>query len=164
MDAWDANASDLGRRAAGVPIRVATKSVRCRDLLRDVLARDDYSGALTLTLSEALWLVATGVTDDAVVGYPTVDRAALYRLVHDEVLSSRVTIMVDDPAQLDLVDAVSPPDRERPSGCASSWTARGDRSADACGSAPSGPPCTRRRRWPGWPAWCPTAPASVWSA
>jgi D-serine deaminase-like pyridoxal phosphate-dependent protein len=111
MDAWDANAADLVRRAAGVPIRVATKSVRCRDLLRDVLARDGYSGALTLTLSEALWLVATGVTDDAVVGYPTVDRASLYRLVHDDVLSSRVTIMVDDPAQLDLVDAVSPPSR-----------------------------------------------------
>ncbi|HJU96716.1 MAG TPA: alanine racemase [Jiangellaceae bacterium] len=111
MDAWDANAADLVRRATGVPIRVATKSVRCRDLVRDVLARDGYSGVLTLTLPEALWLVATGVTDDAVVGYPTADRGAIYRLVHDAALSSQVTIMVDDPAQLDLVDAVSPPDR-----------------------------------------------------
>ena len=111
MDAWDANAADLVRRAAGVPIRVATKSVRCRDLLRDALARDGYAGVLALTLPEALWLVATEVTDDAVVGYPTADRTALYRLAHDERLSSRVTIMVDDPAQLDLVDAVAPPNR-----------------------------------------------------
>ncbi|MGH8823998.1 MAG: amino acid deaminase/aldolase [Jiangellaceae bacterium] len=111
MDAWDANAADLVRRAAGVPIRVATKSVRCRDLLRDVLARDGFSGVLALTLSEALWLVSTDVVDDALVGYPTADRTALHRLTHDERLSSRVTIMVDDPAQLDLVDAVSPPNR-----------------------------------------------------
>ena len=38
LDAFDANADDLVRRAAGLPIRVATKSVRCRTLLDRVLA------------------------------------------------------------------------------------------------------------------------------
>ncbi|PHQ53104.1 hypothetical protein BLA24_03470, partial [Streptomyces cinnamoneus] len=38
--AFDANAADLVRRARGKPVRVATKSVRCRALLDRVLARD----------------------------------------------------------------------------------------------------------------------------
>ena len=109
MDAWDANAADLVRRANGVPIRVASKSLRSRDLIRDVLKRDGFSGVLALTLSEALWLVGTDLTDDVLVGYPTADRGALFRLVQDEQLAATVTIMVDDVAQLDLIDAVSPP-------------------------------------------------------
>ena len=109
MGAWDANARDLVWRAAGVPIRVASKSVRCRDLLREALGRPGFAGVLALTLPEALWLVGTEVTDDVVVGYPTADRTAIYRLAHDERLASSVTITVDDVAQLDLIDAVSPP-------------------------------------------------------
>ena len=37
LQAFDANAADLVRRAGGMPIRVATKSVRCRELLDRVL-------------------------------------------------------------------------------------------------------------------------------
>src|SRR5258706_14624785 len=34
LDAFDANAADLVRRAAGTPLRLASKSVRCRALQR----------------------------------------------------------------------------------------------------------------------------------
>jgi D-serine deaminase-like pyridoxal phosphate-dependent protein len=44
-----------------------------------------------------------------VLGYPTVDRAALAALAADENAASRVTLMVDDIAQLDVVDAVAAP-------------------------------------------------------
>jgi hypothetical protein len=37
LDALRANAADLARRAAGKPIRIASKSIRCRALLREVL-------------------------------------------------------------------------------------------------------------------------------
>ena len=76
-----------------------------------MLKREGFSGVLALTLPEALWLVGTDVTDDVLVGYPTADRGALFRLVQDEQLAATVTIMVDDVAQLDLIDAVSPPHR-----------------------------------------------------
>jgi D-serine deaminase-like pyridoxal phosphate-dependent protein len=109
MDAWDANAADLVRRAGGTPIRVASKSVRSRELLRDVLKRDGFSGVLALTLPEALWLVGTDVSNDVLVGYPTADRGALFRLMQDEQLAASVTLTVDDLAQLDLIDAVSAP-------------------------------------------------------
>jgi D-serine deaminase-like pyridoxal phosphate-dependent protein len=110
LDALDANAADLERRAAGTPIRVASKSVRCRSVLRRVLARPAFSGVLAYTLAEALWLAGgeDPVSRDVVVGYPSADRTALRRLAASEELASRVTLMVDSVEQLDLVDAVVP--------------------------------------------------------
>jgi D-serine deaminase-like pyridoxal phosphate-dependent protein len=107
VEALAANAHDLLDRAQGLPIRVASKSVRVRGVLDAVLALPGYRGILAYTLAEALWLAETH--DDVVVGYPTADRAAIARLAADEQLASRVTIMVDDVAQLDLVDAVAVP-------------------------------------------------------
>jgi D-serine deaminase-like pyridoxal phosphate-dependent protein len=113
LDALDANADDLVRRAAGKPIRVASKSVRNRGVLRRVLARPGFAGVLAYSLPEALWLAGGDypVSSDVVVGYPSVDRAALRRLAADEQAAARVTLMVDSTEQLDLVDAVVPPSR-----------------------------------------------------
>lgn len=107
-EALAANAFDMLDRAQGTPIRVASKSVRVRGVLDAVLALPGYRGILAYALPEALWLAEHG-HDDVVVGYPTADRDALARLAADENLASRVTIMVDDVAQLDLVDAVAAP-------------------------------------------------------
>ncbi|WP_193614519.1 amino acid deaminase/aldolase [Nocardioides lijunqiniae] len=106
LDAFDANADDLLRRAAGKPIRVASKSLRVPALLRRALARDGFEGILAYTLPEALWLEEEGLSDDIVVAYPTVDRAALSRLVESPRAAGRVTLMIDDVAHLDLVDSV----------------------------------------------------------
>jgi D-serine deaminase-like pyridoxal phosphate-dependent protein len=110
LDALDANADDLVRRAAGKPIRVASKSVRSRGVLRRVLARPGFAGVLAYSLHEALWLAAGDdpVSSDVVVGYPTADRSALRRLADDDGASARVTLMVDSRAQLDLIDDVVP--------------------------------------------------------
>ncbi|HET6165856.1 MAG TPA: amino acid deaminase/aldolase [Marmoricola sp.] len=105
-DAFDANADDLARRAAGTPIRVASKSLRVPALLERALAHDGFAGVLAYNLREALWLVSQGVSDDVVLGYPTVDRVALGRLLADPAALGAVTLMVDDPAHLDLVDGV----------------------------------------------------------
>jgi D-serine deaminase-like pyridoxal phosphate-dependent protein len=106
LDAFDANADDLVRRAAGTPIRVASKSVRVPALLSRVLSRDGFRGVLGFTLAEALWLEEQGVSDDIVVAYPTVDRGALGRLVASPSAAAHITLMVDDVAHLDVVDSV----------------------------------------------------------
>ena len=112
VEALAANAFDLLDRAEGMPIRVASKSVRVRGVLDAVLSLPGYRGVLAYTLPEALWL-AGGDTryDDVVVGYPTVDRAAIAQLAADARLASRVTLMIDDLAQLDLIDTVVAPSR-----------------------------------------------------
>ncbi|GHF40069.1 alanine racemase [Streptomyces mashuensis] len=103
LAAFDANAADLVRRAHGKPVRVASKSVRCRALLERVLARDGFAGVLAYTLPEAVWLARSGV-EDVLVAYPTADRAALAELTSDPKPARAVTVMVDDPAQLALLE------------------------------------------------------------
>ncbi|MFD5553250.1 amino acid deaminase/aldolase [Streptomyces sp. NPDC127068] len=104
LDAFDANAADLVRRAGGTPVRVATKSVRCRALLERVLEREGFAGVLSFTLAESLWLARSGF-DDVLLAYPSTDRAAFAELTSDPKLARAVTVMVDDPAQLRLIDA-----------------------------------------------------------
>ncbi|AIY19897.1 L-gulono-1,4-lactone oxidase [Pimelobacter simplex] len=106
LDAFDANAADLARRAGGTPIRVASKSLRVPALVTRALAADGFAGVLAYTLAEALWLADHDVCDDIVVAYPSVDRAALTALISSPRAASRITIMVDDVAHLDLVDSL----------------------------------------------------------
>ncbi|MFE6908903.1 alanine racemase [Streptomyces erythrochromogenes] len=104
LDAFDANADDLVRRAGGKPVRVASKSVRCRALLERVLARPGFAGIMSYTLAESLWLARSGF-EDVLLAYPSADRAGFGELANDAKLAAAVTVMVDDPAQLELIDA-----------------------------------------------------------
>ena len=101
------NAMDLLVRAGGLPIRVASKSVRVRAVLDAVLKLPGVRGILAFTLDEALWLAETH--DDIVLGYPTVDRAGLARLFADEQAARRITLMIDDLVHLDVIDSVAGP-------------------------------------------------------
>jgi len=122
------NAHDLLLRAAGTPIRIASKSIRIRAVADAVLALPGYAGILAFTLPEALWLAEHGRTD-IVLGYPTVNRRALAALVADPRAAERITLMVDDLAQLDVVDAVAGPGARPPIRVAidadASWRAPG---------------------------------------
>jgi D-serine deaminase-like pyridoxal phosphate-dependent protein len=106
LDAFDDNAADLERRAAGKPVRVASKSLRVPALLERALARPGFSGVLSYTLREALWLHERGTSEDLLVAYPTVDRGALAALVASPSAAAAITLMVDDVAHLDVVDSV----------------------------------------------------------
>jgi D-serine deaminase-like pyridoxal phosphate-dependent protein len=110
LEAFDHNADDLVRRAAGRPIRVASKSVRCRFLLERVLRREGFAGVMAYSLPEARWLARewrdTDLADvDILVAYPTTDHAALRMLADDPHARSHIAVMVDSVAHLDLLDA-----------------------------------------------------------
>ncbi|MDR7383774.1 alanine racemase [Promicromonospora iranensis] len=107
LDVFDANALDLLKRADGVPVRVASKSVRVRSLVGRAVGHG-FAGVMAYSLREALWLVSEGVRD-VLVGYPTVDRAALATLAADATAREEITLMVDDVAHLGLIaDAAGP--------------------------------------------------------
>ncbi|MFJ9558145.1 amino acid deaminase/aldolase [Nocardiopsis sp. NPDC101807] len=109
LAAFRANAADLTRRAHGKPVRIASKSVRSRALLRTALALPGYAGIMAFTLPEALWLAEGDsegpLDDDILVAYPTVDREALTRLAGDPAAARAITVMVDDTAHLDMISA-----------------------------------------------------------
>jgi len=100
LDALWANAADMRARAAGKPIRLASKSLRCRALQERVLASGGFAGTLAYTLPEALWLASCGF-EDLLVAYPTADTRALRTLAGEA--ASAITPMVDGVEGLDLI-------------------------------------------------------------
>ncbi|SHJ52056.1 D-serine deaminase, pyridoxal phosphate-dependent [Tessaracoccus bendigoensis DSM 12906] len=112
LSALRANAADLLRRADGVPIRVASKSLRVRAMVEELLAVPGFEGVLAYTLPEALWLAET--CPDVVVGYPSADRGAIAELARSERAAAAVTLMIDCVEQLDLIDEVVAPSHRHP--------------------------------------------------
>src|SRR4051794_20928037 len=99
------NAREMLARAAGTPIRVASKSVRCRSLLGAILDHPGFSGLMTFTLPESLWLRRHGF-DDLLVAYPTADRSAIEELARLDSEQPPI-VMVDSTEQLDYIEAAS---------------------------------------------------------
>ena len=97
LQALRANAAGMTRRAAGKPIRLASKSLRCRALIEQALDSAGFRGIMAFTLPEALWLSAHGTSQDILVAYPTADRSALGRLAGDPVAREAITVMIDCP-------------------------------------------------------------------
>ncbi|MGW4640001.1 amino acid deaminase/aldolase [Sphaerisporangium sp. NPDC004334] len=100
------NAASMARRAKGKSIRVASKSIRCRAVLRSVLEMDGFAGVMAFTLPEALWLAGEGFRD-ILVAYPTADRQALASLAGDPRAAREITVMIDCPEHLDLIEAAT---------------------------------------------------------
>jgi D-serine deaminase-like pyridoxal phosphate-dependent protein len=115
LDAFWSNAAAMKALATPKPIRLASKSVRCRVLQERVLAGEGFSGTLAFSLPEALWLAQVGFRD-ILVAYPTADREALgmLALLGEEHPQAQVTVMVDCLAHLELIaaaDTRTPQDR-----------------------------------------------------
>ncbi len=106
LAAFRRNADDLVRRAAGTPIRVASKSVRCRALITAALERPGFDGVMSYALPEALWLARNGI-DDILMGYPTTNRSALRALAEDREAAARITLMIDSPEHLALIKSAT---------------------------------------------------------
>ena len=105
LDAMWANAGQMLARAGDKPIRVASKSLRCRLLQREILdASERFDGLMTFTLPETLWLARLGFAN-LLLAYPTTDRAALGELgemTADDPDGAPI-VMVDSVEHLDLI-------------------------------------------------------------
>jgi len=108
LDAMAANAAEMLGRAGGKPIRVASKSLRCRALLERVLRGDEgFAGVMTFTLPETLWLAEQGF-EDLLLAYPTADTGALGELALRSVANpaGAPIVMVDCAEHLDAIESV----------------------------------------------------------
>ncbi|MCG7259860.1 alanine racemase [Corynebacterium aurimucosum] len=103
LAAFDYNAAQMPTRAGGLPIRVASKSIRSVAALRRALEHEGYRGILAYSVPEALHLVGEGFRD-IVVAYPSVNRKALRELAADDTAREAITIMVDSVELLSLLE------------------------------------------------------------
>ena len=108
LDAMWANADSMLERAGDKPIRVATKSLRCRPLIELILDRDErFRGLMTFTLPETLWLADRGM-ENLLLAYPTTNLEALAELALRSVASPGLApvVMVDCVEHLDIIESV----------------------------------------------------------
>lgn len=101
LDAFDANARSLVRRANGRPIRLASKSVRCSDLMARALSEPGFAGIMGFSVREAIWLVGEGFSD-VFVAYPSVDLSALEQVRSDENLAREITVTIDSVEHVEM--------------------------------------------------------------
>jgi D-serine deaminase-like pyridoxal phosphate-dependent protein len=108
LDAMAANATEMLGRAGGKPIRVASKSLRCRALQERILRSDPgFAGLMTFTLPETLWLAEEGF-ENLLLAYPTADTGALEELALRSVANPEGApiVMVDCAEHLDAIESV----------------------------------------------------------
>jgi D-serine deaminase-like pyridoxal phosphate-dependent protein len=102
LDALESNAVSMITRARPLPIRLATKSIRCRAIIDHVLGRSGFQGVLAYSLAEAIWLARSGITD-VLLAYPTTDRNAIADLARDEQLCESIMVMVDSIGHCEMI-------------------------------------------------------------
>lgn len=91
----------------GPTLRLASKSMRCPDLARRLLALDSrLQGLLTMSAAETVRLHAMGF-DDLFLAYPPGRPAEAAALAEVAAGGARLLVAVDDPAQVELLDAAA---------------------------------------------------------
>lgn len=106
-DRLDANIRAVVERAAGKPVRVASKSIRSVTVLERILGADRrLQGVLCFSADEAVWLAELGF-DDLVVAYPTVQPGSVRRVCRALRNGAHIVLMVDDPEHVRQLDAAA---------------------------------------------------------
>lgn len=103
LDAAMSNGAALAAAGAGLPIRVASKSIRSTDLIRKFLEIKGFRGVLAYTPAEAVHLADAGV-DDLLIAYPSVDRDALAAAARHRAI---IRPIVDCPEHVRMLEGVA---------------------------------------------------------
>ena len=103
LDAFDRNIAAVRDRAGGKPVRVASKSVRCVELLRRILAADGFRGVMAYTAREAAFLAGRGF-DDILVAYPALGEVAASGVLEHIRSGRRIWLMADCVEHLHFLD------------------------------------------------------------
>lgn len=99
--ALEKNIHWVKENAGSKSIRIATKSIRSKEILRKILDHGaPFEGLMTYDLREALWLREEGFKN-ILMGYPTMDDESLNELCKSP---AEITLMVDLPEHLDYLE------------------------------------------------------------
>ncbi len=104
LEAIEKNLEWIIKNSGNKKIRIATKSVRSKEVLKKILHSDPvFQGLMTYDLREALWLRSEGF-NDILMGYPTVDQEQLALLAQNP---EGITLMVDRPEHITLIEQIA---------------------------------------------------------
>jgi D-serine deaminase-like pyridoxal phosphate-dependent protein len=107
MDLLDLNIQAIASRAGKLPVRVASKSVRCTYILRHILESNPiFQGIMCFTGKEALALSELGF-DDLLLGYPIVNEEDIRNICKATKSGKRIILMVDCEKHLQIIDKIA---------------------------------------------------------
>ena len=90
-------------RAKGKNIRIASKSIRCREIMEIILKEhDQFQGIMSFHAEEAIYLSRSGI-NNILLGYPVVDSKLIHQIGNELKKGHYICLMVDDPKHLELI-------------------------------------------------------------
>ncbi|SEO26391.1 D-serine deaminase, pyridoxal phosphate-dependent [Halorientalis persicus] len=105
-DALDGNIEQVRSRAESLPVRIASKSLRCRSVMEYVLGHDGFRGVMCYHGAEAAHLAAHGF-DDLLVAYPVYQPSELRTVCGAVDSGSTITLMVDSAAHVERAGEIA---------------------------------------------------------
>lgn len=103
LDRFDANVAYVAdtQKKSRKTIRVASKSIRCLNLIRRVfdIGGSSFKGILAFTVEEAALLADNGY-DDIIVAYPSIQQSDMALLATAAAKGTQIAMMVDSMEQL----------------------------------------------------------------
>jgi D-serine deaminase-like pyridoxal phosphate-dependent protein len=107
MELLRTNIDRIVERAGGLPVRLATKSIRCPYLIEYILNyHSTFRGLMCYDGREADYLLGIGM-DDMLMGYPLVEPEVIGKLAEWSRKGRDILFMVDSPAHVDLLNDIA---------------------------------------------------------
>ena len=106
LDHFDGNVRTILDRAGGMPVRVASKSLRCVALLKRIFAASSqYRGVMAFTAHEAVFLSRQGL-DDILVAYPVSGEVECSGVCEALRTGKAIILMADSSEHIEHLDAI----------------------------------------------------------
>jgi D-serine deaminase-like pyridoxal phosphate-dependent protein len=107
LDMFDENIQAILKRSGTKKIRIASKSIRCVELMQRILDfNSQFRGIMCYSAEEAVWLSQQGF-DDLLVAYPTLQEDSI-RAVADEIKKGKqIYLMTDLTEHLTKIQAIA---------------------------------------------------------
>lgn len=105
-EALDANIETTRQRAGELPVRIASKSIRCRAVLEYVLEQPGFRGIMCYTGREAAHLASYGF-EDLLVAYPVWHAPEIEAVCEAIAEGTRVVLTVDSSDHVDRIADVA---------------------------------------------------------
>ncbi len=104
MDLLDENIKGILKRSGDLPVRIASKSIRCRYILAYIFETNrQFQGIMSFSGSEAVFLSRHGF-DDILIAYPVTNPMEIDDICGELKTGKYINLMVDRPEHLQLIE------------------------------------------------------------
>ncbi len=107
MELFNKNKEDIIKRAGNKKIRIASKSIRCLDLIKNILSSNSiFQGVMCYHPLEAVYLSENGL-DDLLIAYPIYSEPHIIAICKEIKKGKSIIAMVDLPEHIEQLNRIA---------------------------------------------------------